>query len=47
MQKKTVRLSFLEKSSYFNRNYRLIRLFYFQKKIEILSDQGVVQSEPN
>ena len=26
-----VRLTFLEKSSYFNRNFRLIRLFYFQK----------------
>ena len=29
--KRTVRLTFLEKSSYFNRSYRLIRLFYFQK----------------
>ena len=26
-----VRLTFLEKSSYFNRKFRLIRLFYFQK----------------
>ena len=29
--KRTVRLTFLEKSSYFNRKYRLIRLFNFQK----------------
>ena len=29
--KRTVRLTFLEKSSYFKRNYRIIRLFYFQK----------------
>ena len=26
-----VRLTFLEKSSYFNRNHLLIRLFYFKK----------------
>ena len=26
-----IRLTFLEKSSYFSRNFRLIRLFYFQK----------------
>ena len=44
--KRMVRLTFLEKSSYFNRKYRHIRLFYFQN-IEILLDQGVVQSEPN
>ena len=29
--KRMVCLTFLEKSSYFNRNFRLIRLFYFQK----------------
>ena len=29
--KRLVRLTFLEKSSLFNRKYRLIRLFYFQK----------------
>ena len=28
--KRTARLTFLEKSSYFNRKYRLIRLIYFQ-----------------
>ena len=40
----------LEKSSYFNRKYRLIRLLYnysIFKNIEILSGQGVVQIEPN
>ena len=42
-----VRLIFLEKSSYFNQKYRLIRLFYFQKNGEILLCQGVVQSEAN
>ena len=36
----------LQKSSFFNRNFRLLRLFYFQK-IEILSGQGIVQNEPN
>ena len=41
-----VRLTLLEKSSFFNWKYRLIRLFYFQKSCEILSGQGVVQSEP-
>ena len=46
MQKEMVRLTFLEKSSFFNRNFRIVRLFYFQN-IEILSGQGVVQSEPN
>ena len=29
--KRMVRLTFLEKSSYFNRNYRLVRSFYFKK----------------
>ena len=29
--KRMVHLTFLEKSSYFNRKYRLIRLFFFQK----------------
>ena len=46
MQKRIVRLTFLEKSSFCNRNYRLFRLFYFQN-IEILSGHAVVQSEPN
>ena len=41
-----VRLTLLEKSSYFNWKYRLIGLFYFQKSCENLSGQGVVQSEP-
>ena len=41
--KRLVRLTFLEKNSYLNRKYRLIRIFYFQKyRKEILSDQGVV-----
>ena len=44
--KRIVRLTFLEKSSFCNRNYRLFRLFYFQN-IEILSGHVVVQSEPN
>ena len=44
--KRMVRLTFLEKSSFFNWKYRVIRLFYFQK-YEFLSDQGVVQSESN
>ena len=42
MQKKLVLLTFLEKSSYFNLKYQLIRLFYFQKNCEILSGQEVV-----
>ena len=29
--KRMVCVTFLEKSLYFNRKYRLIRLFYFQK----------------
>ena len=40
--KRTVRLTFLEKRSYFNRKYRNIRLFFF-KNIEIFLDQRVVQ----
>ena len=44
--KKMVRLTFLEKSSYFSRKYRLIRLFYFQK-YKVLLGQGVIQIEPN
>ena len=45
-----VRLSFLEKSSCFNRKYRLIRLILAYsnfKNIEILSGQEVVQIKPN
>ena len=41
---------FLEKSSYFNRKFRLTRLSYAYsifKNIENLSGQGVVQIEPN
>ena len=41
---------FLEKSSYFNRKYRLIRLLFFYsilKNIEILLGQRVVQMRPN
>ena len=48
--KNLVRLTFLEKCSYFNRKYQLIRLIFAYstfENIEILSDQGVVQSEPN
>ena len=37
---------FLEKSSYFNRNHRLIRLFYF-KKYRNFIESGVVQFQPN
>ena len=40
----------LEKSSFCNRKYRLVRLLYaysFFKNIEVLSGQGVVQIEPN
>ena len=44
--KRIVHLTFLEKSSFFNRNFRIVRLFYFQN-IEILSGHAVVQSEPN
>ena len=46
---KVFRLSFLEKNSYFNRKYRLIRLLFAYsifKKIEILLDEGVVQFKP-
>ena len=32
--KRMVRLTFIEKSSYFNRKSRLIRLFYFQKIVK-------------
>ena len=52
--KRMVRLTFLEKSSFFNRKSRLIRLlfrfpllFLFLKNNVILWCQGVVQSEPN
>ena len=40
----------LEKSSYFNRKYRLFRLLFAYsifKNLEILSGQGVVQIKPN
>ena len=42
-----VRLTFLEKKFIFQFKYRIIRSFYFQKNCEILSGQGVVQSELN
>ena len=45
-----VRATFLEKSSYFNRESRLIRLLFAYsifKNIEILSGQGCVQIKPN
>ena len=48
--KRIVCLTFLEKSSIFNRKYPLIRLlFSFSsfKSIEISSVQGVVQIKPN
>ena len=48
--KRMVRLMFLQKSSYFNRKYRLIRLLFFYsilKNIEILLGQRVVQMRPN
>ena len=44
--KRKVRLTFLDKSSFFNRNFRIVSLFYFQN-IEILSGHVVFQSEPN
>ena len=44
--KRTVRLTFLEKSSYFNRHIDSFS-YSILKIIAILSDQGVVQSEPN
>ena len=45
-----VRATFLEKSSYFNRESRLIRLLFAYsifENIEILSGQGVVQMKQN
>ena len=45
-----VRATFLEKSSYFNRESRLIRLLFAYsifENIEILSSQGVVQMKQN
>ena len=53
LERKTRRvfgIALLEKSSYFNRKYRFIRLLYAYfifKNIEVLSDQGVVQIKPN
>ena len=44
--KRIVHLTFLEKKSFFNRSFRIVRLFYFQN-IEILSGHVVVQTEPN
>ena len=47
--KRMVRLTFWEKSPYFNRKYRLIRsLFAYSifKNIETLLGQGVVQIRP-
>ena len=47
---KMVRATFLEKSSYFNRESRLIRLLFAYsifKNIEILSGQGCVQIKPD
>ena len=47
--KRMVGLTFLEKSPYFNRKYRLIRsLFAYSifKNIETLLGQGVVQIRP-
>ena len=44
-----VRLTFREKSSYFNRKYRFIRLLFAYsifKNIKILSGQDFVQIEP-
>ena len=44
------RLTFLEKNSCFNQEYRLIRLLFdysIFKNIEILSGQGCVQIKPN
>ena len=48
--KRMVRLTFLEKSSFFNRKSRFIRLLFrilFLKNSVILWCQGVVESEPN
>ena len=39
-----VRLTFLEKSSYFNRNYRLIRLFFFKKYQSFIESGGCSNS---
>ena len=53
LERKTKRIfgiACLEKSSFFNRKFRLIRLLYAYsifKNIKILSGQGVVQIEPN
>ena len=53
LERKTKRIFgtvILEKRSYFNRKYRLIRLLFnysIFKNIEISSGQGVVQIEPN
>ena len=44
--KRMVRLTFPEKSSFFNRNIVFFAYFFF-RNIEILSGQGAVQSEPN
>ena len=41
--KRVFAIACLEKSSYFNRKYPVIRLLYIFKNIEILSGQGVVQ----
>ena len=40
VMQKMVRLTFLEKSSYFNWNYRLIRLFYFKKYRNFIESGG-------
>ena len=48
--KKVFGIACLEKSSYFNRKYRFIRLLYAYsifKNIEVLSGQGVIQIEQN
>ena len=44
--KRIVRLTFLEKKFVFQSEFRLFAYSIF-KNIEILSGQGVVQSEPN
>ena len=49
-EKRIFGIACLERSSYFNQKYRLIRLLYAYsifKNIEILSGQGVLQIEPN
>ena len=38
--KRMVCLTFLEKSSYFNRNFRLIRLFYFQNDSSFIGSRS-------